>query len=135
MEAEFAADLHILTNALRNEGFRFVLIGHNRYSLYVDIAGLLRDTFVDRPFLELQLRNRTYRQIADEILAFPNGIILIPDFDWLFQPDNEAIRVAFNQRRDTFARLDIAFICFIGRTTGVTSPKKSPTGGLSGRWN
>jgi tetratricopeptide (TPR) repeat protein len=126
MEAEFPDDLRRLTNALRYEGFRFILIGHNRHSLYVDIAKQLRTTSADRPVLELRLRDKPYRQIVDEILAFPNGIILIPDFDWLLQPGNETIRVAFNQRRDAFARRNVAFICFIGPDSWRSLAEKLP---------
>ncbi len=128
MEAAFTDDLRVLTNALRQEGFRFILIGHNRYSLYVDIAHQLHAMFADRPFLELRLRDKTYRQIADEILAFPHGIMLIPDFDWLFQPGNEnaTVRIAFNQRRDAFARRNVAFICFIGPNSWRSVAEKIP---------
>jgi tetratricopeptide (TPR) repeat protein len=126
METAFADDLRILTNALRYEGFRFILIGHNRHSLYVDITKQLRTTFTDRPFLELQLRDKPYRQIIDEILAFPNGIMLIPDFDWLLQPGNETVRVGFNQRRDAFARRNVAFICFIGANSWRSLAEKLP---------
>ncbi len=126
MEAHFPDELRLLGNALRQEGFRFILIGKNRYSLYRDIARWLRDTFAERPFLELRLRDKTYHEIADELRAFANGIVLIPDFDWLLLDENEPIRVAFNQRRDSLARLDLALVAFIEPDSYRKLPVKLP---------
>ncbi|WP_041951818.1 tetratricopeptide repeat protein, partial [Spirosoma spitsbergense] len=127
MEAQFEDELRLLANALKQEAFRFILIGHNRYSLYKDIADWLSDTFAkERPLLELRLRGKDYRQIADEIISFRKGILLIPDFDWLLQGGNETVSVAFNQRRDAFAQLDIAFVCFIEPASYRKLPEKVP---------
>ncbi len=126
MEAQFDDELLQLKNALRQETFRFILIGHNRYSIYQDIANWLRTIFPEQNFLELRLIDKDYRQINNELVAFKKGILLIPDFGWLFQKGNEAICVAFNQRRDAFARLDIALICFIEPNEFIEVPKKVP---------
>ncbi|AUD03699.1 tetratricopeptide repeat protein [Spirosoma pollinicola] len=126
MESQFDDELLQLKNALRQQTFRFILIGHNRYSLYKDIADWLRTTFPDRPPVELRLADKDYRHINDELLAVKKGIVLIPDFGWLFREGNESICVAFNQRRDAFARLDIALICFIEPSQYIQVPKKVP---------
>ncbi|MEZ0484488.1 tetratricopeptide repeat protein [Fibrella aquatica] len=126
MEDEFASDLRVLTNALRHDGFRFILIGHNRKSIYTDIATYLRNAFPDRSVNELALRGKSYRAIIDSIQAVQRGILLIPDFDWLFREENNELRVAFNQRRDSLARLPIALICFIEPGSYINVPNKIP---------
>ncbi|MCX6217016.1 tetratricopeptide repeat protein [Spirosoma sp.] len=126
MEPQFDDELQQLKNALRQPTFRFILIGHNRYSLYKDIADWLRATFPERTPVELRLAEKDYRHINDELLTLKPGIVLIPDFGWLFKEGNESICVAFNQRRDAFARLDIALICFIEPSEFVQVPKKVP---------
>ena len=126
MEPTFDDELKLLANALNQETFRFILIGHNRYSLYKDIADWLHSKFPKRAFLELRLDGKDYRQITDAILGFQKGIILIPDFDWLFREENQEVCVAFNQRRDAFARLDIALLCFIEPSGFIKVPKKVP---------
>ena len=50
MEAQFDDELRLLANALRQEAFRFILIGHNRFSLYKDIADWLRNAFTEASF-------------------------------------------------------------------------------------
>jgi tetratricopeptide (TPR) repeat protein len=126
MEDEFTSDLRVLTNALRHDGFRFILIGHNRKSIYTDIATYLRNAFPDRSVNELALRGKSYRAIIDSIQAVQRGILLIPDFDWLFREENNELRVAFNQRRDSLARLPIALICFIEPSSYRNVPTKIP---------
>ncbi|QKZ15053.1 tetratricopeptide repeat protein [Spirosoma sp. KUDC1026] len=125
MEAQFDDDLRLLTNALRQETFRFILIGHNRYSLYKEIAARIESLYPIRTTV-LRLTGKEYRQIADDITGVKDGIILIPDFGWLFQSGNEDTCVAFNQRRDAFARLNIAFVCFIEPNEFAQVPYKVP---------
>ncbi len=110
---EFFEDAKLLGNVLRADGFRFVLIGHNRRSIYEDLAAWLRARFPQKQFLELSIYGKNYRTVSDELTAFERGTVLIPDFDWLLQPENAAFGVAFNQRRDHFARREMAFLCFI----------------------
>ncbi len=113
MEAAFEDDLRILANALRNEGFRFVIIGHNRHSIYADVAAWLRDKFPARQITEIVFTNKDYRQIINALTEVEKGIVLIPDFDWLFRKGNESLCTSFNQRRDAVARKNAAFICFV----------------------
>lgn len=126
IEAEYTQDLHLLKNALRNEGFRFILIGHNRHSLYTDLAAWLRTTFPDRKIEELRFSGKDYRQITDTLKDIGAGIVLIPDFDALFREENTAIRQAFNQRRDYFAAMPLALICFIQPANFRRIPSQLP---------
>lgn len=126
IEAAFTDDLALLAGALRQEAFRFILINHNRKSIYTDIAQWLRSQYPDRPFFELEFRDKDYRRISDELTAIERGIVLVPDFDWLFIPENEALCIAFNQRRDFFARRPVALICFLQPSNFLLVPKKIP---------
>jgi len=126
IEAAFTDDLALLAGALRQEAFRFILINHNRKSIYKDIAQWLRSQYPDRPFFELEFRDKDYRRISDELTAIERGIVLVPDFDWLFHPENEALCIAFNQRRDFFARRPVALICFLQPSNFLLVPKKIP---------
>ncbi len=126
IEPSFTDDLHLLAKALRHGGFRFVLIGHNRRTIYTDIAAWLRAQFPDHPFLELRFEGKDYRYITEELRAFVKGIVLIPDFDWLFREENRGACVAFNQRRDAFGRLDLALLCFVQPSNFALVPKKVP---------
>jgi tetratricopeptide (TPR) repeat protein len=129
MEAEFEEDLRLLKRTLRSEGFRFILIRHNRYSIYQDIAIWIRAQYPKRPVLELRISEEpNYRQFIDAIKTFGRGIILIPDFQMLFRDEDKFhdLRVAFNQRRDLLASLDIAFLCFVEPTGSLKIPKLLP---------
>jgi tetratricopeptide (TPR) repeat protein len=127
MEAEFDSQLKLLRRALRREGFRLIFIRQNRYSIYLDIAAWVRTQFPDRPVLELRIGEEpNYRQFVDAIKAFDRGILLLPDFQKLFREDNHDLRVAFNQRRDLLANLDIAFLCFVEPTGSLSIPKLLP---------
>ena len=126
MEADFENDLRILTNALRNEGFRFVIVGHNRHSIYVDVSAWLRDKFPSRKFTEIVFTNKDYRAIINAFNEVENGIVIIPDFDWLFREGNENLCTTFNQRRDALARKNVAYICFVQPSNFRLLPKRLP---------
>ncbi len=115
MNLEFADadDLRLLANALRAPGFRFIVVGHNHRSIYTDTADWVRHRLPERTILELPFSGKDYRTIMADLRAAPDGIVFIPDFDWLFRAENNEVCLAFNQRRDFFARCGIAFVCFV----------------------
>ena len=126
MDAAFARDLRLLTNALRHPTFRFIVIGHNRKSIITDVTAHIKATYPDRPYHELRLSGKTYREFIDGLKGFQEGIVVIPDFDWLFQPGNESICTGFNQRRDALAKLPIALLCFVEPSGYRNLPKRLP---------
>jgi tetratricopeptide (TPR) repeat protein len=114
MEAYFSDELQLLGNALRTPSFRFIVVAHNRRSVYLDIKDWLIERLGDsRNIKEFSVSNKDSTAIRDTIHQFKKGILLIPDLDFLLRDENAAQCIYFNQRRDAFARLDIAFICFI----------------------
>ncbi len=125
-ETEFGDALRELSNALKGKGFRFVLVGHNHRSIYTDTKAWVERRFPSRPCLELPLFGKDYRAISDALNSFQQGIVLMPDFDWLFRPENTALLVAFNQRRDYFTQRDFAFLCFVQPSNFPLIAKKLP---------
>lgn len=125
-ETEFEDDLRTLANALKAEIFRFVLIGHNHHSLYLDASEWVKNQFPARKIMEMRFYGKNYRAISDALQNFKHGIVLIPDFDWLFHPDNVSLCTAINQRRDFFARQNITLLCFIQPSSFITVAQKLP---------
>lgn len=126
IEPAFHDELALLKGALKQENFRFILIGHNHRSIYLDIKNWLSEQFPDRHLAEVIFRDKSYRQISDELSTIEKGIILIPDFDVLFRKENTAALVALNQRRDHFAKKPLAFLCFIQPSNFLKVPQKIP---------
>jgi len=114
MEAHFSDELLLLGNALRNESFRFILVSHNRRSIYVDIKEWLTQQFGShRTIVDFSFNGKKITAIRDAVVSLNKGILIISDLDFIFRPENADLCTYFNQRRDFFARFDIAFICFI----------------------
>ena len=114
MEAHFSDELLLLGNALRNESFRFILVSHNRRSIYVDIKEWLSQQFGShRTIVDFSFNGKKITAIRDAVVSLNKGILIISDLDFIFRPENADLCTYFNQRRDFFARFDIAFICFI----------------------
>ncbi|HMQ48134.1 MAG TPA: tetratricopeptide repeat protein [Saprospiraceae bacterium] len=112
-EEKHSEELRLLGNALQTEGFRFILISYNRPSAYRLVREWLRERFPERSILELPLLGLDYRKFSDRLEAFSQGIVLIPDMSQVLSEENKAFALAFNQRRDHFARKKLAFICFL----------------------
>jgi len=114
MEAHFSDELLLLGNALRNESFRFILVSHNRRSIYVDTTEWLTQQFGShRTIVDFSFNGKKITAIRDAVVSLNKGILIISDLDFIFRPENADLCTYFNQRRDFFARFDIAFICFI----------------------
>lgn len=112
-QEKHSEELRLLGNALQTEGFRFILITHYNPSVYRLVRDWLRERFPERVTLELPLLGLDYRQFSDRLESFSQGIVLIPDMSQLLSEENQAFALAFNQRRDHFARKKLAFICFL----------------------
>ncbi len=125
-KSSFEEELRTLANALKAEVFRFIVIGHNHRSLYIDLSEWVKEKFPERKVLDLTFSGKSYRDISDSFRDFDKGIVIIPDFDWLFQAENNAVCTAFNQRRDFFTHRNIALLCFIQPGSFISLAKKLP---------
>ncbi|MFZ4526233.1 MAG: tetratricopeptide repeat protein [Chlorobium sp.] len=119
-------DLNLLAKALRADTFHFILIGHNHPDVYRDVAAWLRTNLPDRRIEELHVTGKRYREVSDALRNAGQDIVLIPDFDSIFLPDNDALRIALNQRRDFLAHQKMNLLCFISPDTFKLLPTKIP---------
>ena len=119
-------DLNLLAKALRADTFHFILIGHNHPDVYRDVAAWLRTNLPDRRIEELHVIGKRYREVSDALRNAGQDIVLIPDFDSIFLPENDALRIALNQRRDFLAHQKMNLLCFISPDTFKLLPTKIP---------
>ena len=105
--------LNLLARALRQKSFHFIIIGYNHPDVFAALSAWLGEQFPDRPCCELPVSGKTFQEIQNILIQADQDIVLIPDFDWFFIPDNASISVAFNQHRDFFARRKMTLLCFI----------------------
>lgn len=122
----YSEDLQLLARALRVKAFRFIIIGHNRPIMYMEVANWLHKELPDRSIFELRLEGKGYRDISNRLNHHERDIVLIPDLDQLFLEKNQAACVAFNQRRDFFARRKLALVCFVQPGSFAKIPEKLP---------
>lgn len=118
--------LQTLVNALRQPGFRFILIEYNHLSIYNDVRKLLEEKHPEQPQYELNISGNDYHSLTEGIKNAGKAWIMIPDFDLLFTPEYEDVCTAFNQRRDFFARNNVVLICYIREGNLKQVPVKIP---------
>ena len=118
--------LQTLVNALRQPGFRFILIQYNHLSIYDDVTKLLEEKYPEQARIELRISGNDYHSLTEQINDAGKAWIMIPDFDLLFTPEHEDVCTAFNQRRDFFARNNVVLICFIHEGNMKQVPVKIP---------
>jgi tetratricopeptide (TPR) repeat protein len=118
--------LQTLVNALRQPGFRFILIEYNHLSIYDDVRKLLAEKYPEQHQYELRVSGNDYHSLTEQINEAGEAWIMIPDFDLLFTPEYESVCTAFNQRRDFFARNNVVLICFILEGNLKQVPVKIP---------
>ena len=127
MEDHLSDELALLGNALRTASFRFILVAHNRRSVYVDVKAWLTERFgAERTVYDFSFQGKETAAIRDAVVSLNKGILIISDLDFLFRPENAATCTYFNQRRDFFARFDIAFVCFIQPSSFPSVAKMLP---------
>jgi tetratricopeptide (TPR) repeat protein len=106
-------ELKLLVRILREELFRFVLVEYNHASAIGQAEDFVRKIYPRRSVLRLSVKGNHFRSFSKQISNFKRGIVLIPDFEELFRPENDDFRIAFNQRRDWLAEQPIALLCFL----------------------
>lgn len=107
----YAEETKPLFKLLRTQAFRFVLVNFNHYSLARRLKADLRERYRDRPFLELDARETSYRHLVDGYYNLGSGIFVLNNFEAVLT-DTEKY-TGLNLRRDKLAKYPIAMICFI----------------------
>lgn len=123
----YEEELHLLLNSLRSETFRFILVSHNHPSIYLDIKAALREHFGrNRKIHEFSFASKTPSEIRDAVVRLDRGILLLRDVEYLLRDEHNELCTYFNQRRDFFAKHDIAFLFFIEPGSFGAIPRKIP---------
>ncbi|MCU0427138.1 MAG: tetratricopeptide repeat protein [Candidatus Kapabacteria bacterium] len=115
-----------MAKALRHKAFRLIIIEYNNTAIYQEIAAFLRTTYPERPQREIRFIGNDYRSIMDSLNAAQEAFVLIPDFDRIFDANNAALCVSFNQRRDYFANRNMVLLCFMAPENVMHFPEKLP---------
>lgn len=127
MRRAFEEDLQLLYSALQVEAFRFILVSHNHPSVYKDIWQALIERFGrHKKIHEFSFQGKSPAEIRDAVLRLDKGVMLLRDVELLFRDENAALCTYFNQRRDFFAKHDIAFVFFIAPDSFRQVVKKLP---------
>jgi tetratricopeptide (TPR) repeat protein len=123
----FEDELRLLFNALRIESFKLILISHNHPSIYPEIRSALSEHFGrSRKIHEFSFRNMTPSDIRNAVIRLDKGILLMRDVEYLFRDAHNSLCTYFNQRRDFFAKHDIAFLFFIEPGSFMRIAQKMP---------
>jgi len=125
-ESLHSDQLNLLVRALRQKSFHFIIIGYDHPDIFPEISAWLHEHLPDRPIRELPVSDKTFQEIQNILIQAYHDIVLIPDFDWFFKPENASISVAFNQHRDFFARRKMTLLCFIQSLNFRLLPLKMP---------
>ena len=127
MSVESNSDkLKVLVKALRQPSFQFIIIGQNHPDVFKDVFSWLNLNLPGRKIHKFPIFDKNYKDILDDLIQFHQDLVLIPDFDILFKPENEDICVAINQRRDFLAGEKMNLICFIRPESFRLLPVKIP---------
>ena len=122
-----------LFKLLRTEGFRFVIVRFNHYSLLRQLEVDLRTRFPDRPLLKIDARTADYRSIADAYFSMQRGFFFLENFDDVLKEERDSlnretpemaannerrrqITAGLNLRRDKLAKRPIALFAFVRAT-------------------
>jgi tetratricopeptide (TPR) repeat protein len=119
-----------LARILRQEGFRFIIVSQNHTNIARDTTAYLQEKLPNRPIITIPFYGKPYNEITAEIVAVGNAhaspIVIIPDFGLLFNDENAEINAAFNQRRDYYGSMNIAFVCFLFTDAAQLVRKRLP---------
>jgi tetratricopeptide (TPR) repeat protein len=118
--------LQLLEKVLKRDGFRFIIIGQNHRDVFIKTRDWLLEKFPQQKTETIEIYGKDYRHFMDEVNSRDEAWILIPDFERLFDKENEAFCTALNQRRDFFARNKMVLIVFLFEEKLKFMPEKIP---------
>lgn len=127
----FSFEIHkeqllLLEKVLKQDGFRFIIIGQNHRDVHDHLKNWIKEKFPKQKVTTIEIAGKDYRSLMDAMTDNQNDWILIPDFDDLFNLQNEQMCTAINQRRDFFARNNMVLVCFFFEQNIKLMPEKIP---------
>ena len=100
-----------LKKVLNPSRFRFVVILYPNTNMIKDIKGYIAKTYPTSLVTNLDVENRSYQDISNELYKNNEGFVYIDNFEEIL--NNPDLYNGFNQRRDKIASHNINLICFI----------------------
>lgn len=100
-----------LKKVLNPERFRFVVILYPNTNMIDEIKEHISSIYPESSTTSLDLKDKSYQEIAPELYKNNEGFVYINDFDEIL--NNPDLYNGFNQRRDKIASFNINLICFI----------------------
>ncbi len=103
--------LKLLKRSLTGTTFRFVIISQNHKKISQLVQNWIESELPNKKIKTIEFAGRDYHSFTHELIKAKDSIILIPDFDALFETKHGAVCTAFNQRRDFFAKNRMVLLC------------------------
>ena len=100
-----------LKRVLNPSRFRFVVILYPNTNMIDNIKNHIKDIYPQSLVTNLDLKDKSYQDISNELYKNDEGFVYIDDFEQIL--DNPDLYYGFNQRRDKIASHNINLICFI----------------------
>lgn len=111
--ADNTDDLKFLARAVRNEGFRFIIIEHKHPKAYYLLRAWFADLQPERSVREIRFEGSNFTEVSAQLKEAEGEVVFLPDTDVLFFKENADLAVAFNQRRDHYAKRNITFVSMV----------------------
>jgi tetratricopeptide (TPR) repeat protein len=111
--ADNTNDLKLLARAVRNEGFRFIIIEHKHPKAYYLLRAWFADLQPERKVREVRFEGSNFSEVSAQLKEAEGEVVFLPDMDVLFFEENAGLAVAFNQRRDHYAKRNITFVSMV----------------------
>ena len=100
-----------LKKVLNPSRFRFVVILYPNTNMIDEIKEHIEELYPQSLVTSLDLKDKSYQDIASELYKNDEGFVYINDFEEIL--NNPDLYNGFNQRRDKIASHNINLICFI----------------------
>ncbi|MFA6138331.1 MAG: tetratricopeptide repeat protein [Sulfurimonas sp.] len=100
-----------LKKVLNPSRFRFVVILYPNTNMIEEIKEHISQTYPKSLVTNLDLKNKSYQDISNELYKNDEGFVYIDNFEEIL--NNPDLYNGFNQRRDKIASHNINLICFI----------------------
>jgi tetratricopeptide (TPR) repeat protein len=111
MSGNNAEAAKLLERSMRHADlFRFVVIQQDRFCVIEEVRKWLAVTFPERKITSIRLRYNGLEALQRHFEQ-PEGIVLIEDFEYLFEVDD--VRIWLNQRRDRIADNSFSLVAFM----------------------
>ncbi|WP_338791134.1 tetratricopeptide repeat protein [Bernardetia sp. MNP-M8] len=114
---KYTEEINLLFKALRTDGFRFVIVKYNHYSLVQKLKADVENKFPTRSSFTIDAEKTDYKTFVESYYNLKEGFFFVENFDKILE--NPELYAGINQRRDKLANYPIALIAFISPSAPV----------------